>query len=1006
MLIILVNYSTLVLRFVIMYLNCKTYFSLRYGTFATDELVKTAATLGVTSLALTNINSTADAWEFVKCCHAEKIKPVLGAEIRNGDKLLYILIAANNKGFSWINQFLSIHLTEKKEFPEASVSDPFFTDIWDGYVIYPVNTKSPLKLFPNEFIGITLYELTKLYGVPTLFVNEKYVIRQPVTFQSKGYHNLHTLLRAVDHNVLLSKLPATAVCSIHDYFISPGKLFHAFREYPSIVANTCKLMDSCRIDMDYKTDKTKKTFTGSAEGDRLLLEKLAFEGMISRYGSNNTEAKSRIEKELLIITNLGFNAYFLITWDIVCCGQNRGYYHIGRGSGANSIVAYCIQITDVDPIALDLFFERFLNPHRTSPPDFDIDFSWADRDDMTEYIFNRYDKNHVALLGVFARFKHSSIVQELGKVFGMPERERKEMSESDPSIKYAKGTLNHTISQYGRFMQNFPNYIGIHAGGILISEQPLFDYTALYMPPKGFPTTQIDMYYADDIGLYKLDVLSQRGLGHIKDSIDYVKQNKRISINIHEVQKFKEDDKLNNQLSVGNTIGCFYIESPAMRHVIQKLKCNDYETLVAASSIIRPGIGRSGMMREYILRHNNPKNYKSLHPKLAEILKSTYEVMVYQEDMIRVGHEWAELTMAEADMMRRATSFKYRVKDQMGYLKIKFFENGKRLKYPDEVVAEVWRQIESFAEFSFCKAHSASFAVESYQSLFLKTYFPREFMVGVINNFGGFYGQELYFYELMKAGASVHPPCINNSDYLTNINSTTVFVGFIHIDSFKEKTAKQIVEERKTNGNYLHLQNFIERTGISIIQLNLLIRVGAFRFTGKNKKELLWEARYLQSKITGRLPVVQSLFPEDPKSFKLPELSMYEMDDCYDEIQLLGFPVCNPFEIVDDDPRKYKLAKDMKNHVGQAITFLGYHITHKPVHTIHGDMMSFGTFLDINSDWIDTVHFPEVHRRLPPKVGFYYILGKVVEDFGVYSVEVINLEKAGIKGREHLRIAL
>jgi DNA polymerase-3 subunit alpha len=996
-----------------MYLNCKTYFSLRYGTFSTEELVKTAVSLGVTTLALTNINNTADTWEFVRLCKAEKIKPVAGAEIRNGDQLLYILLAANNRGFAWINHFISSHLTEKNEdakklkkpFPEMATGEPFFEDLWDGYVIYPAGSKSPDNLFPNERIGIQPTELSKLFGVPRELIHEKYVVRQPVTVQHKGYHNLHQLLRAVDHNVLLSKLPKAAVCSLNEYFIGPEKVLHYFRLYPDVVTNTYRLLDSCSITMDFGKDKSKKIFSGSAPDDKAFLRKLAWDGMISRYGPHHAEAKIRVEKELSIIDNLGFNAYFLITWDIIRYGQSRGYFHVGRGSGANSIVAYCLRITDVDPVDLDLFFERFLNPHRTSPPDFDIDFSWADRDDVTDYIFKRYGKDYVALLGVFTTFKHRSIAQELGKVFGLAESERKELSENERPERYPKGAIQQTILQYGKFLKDFPNYTGIHAGGVIISEEPIYNYTALYLPPKGFYTTQIDMYYGDDIGLYKLDILSQRGLGHIRDTVDLVQKNHGVSINIHQIKKFKNDENVNQQLSAGNSIGCFYIESPAMRHVLQQLHCRDYETLVAASSIIRPGIGRSGMMREYIYRHNNPGNYTSLHPKLAEILKSTYEVMVYQEDMIRVGHEWAELTMAEADMMRRATSFKYRVKDQMGYLKNKFFENGKRLQYPDEVVAEVWRQIESFAEFSFCKAHSASFAVESYQSLFLKTYYPREFMVGVINNFGGFYGAELYFYELMKAGATVHPPCVNNSDHLTNINRDVVFVGFVHVKDLREDVIEKVVSGREKDGCYRDLLDFIERTDSSIEQLNILIRIGAFRFTGKSKKELMWEAIRLRKKIKKSEASTGLLFDEGTTDLLLPELPVYEMDDVYDEVELLGFPVCNPFEIVDDDPAKYKLAKDMPGNTGQVITLLAYHITHKPVRTINGDMMSFGTFLDKDSQWIDTVHFPEVHRRLPPKAGFYYITGKVTEDFGVYSLEVVNLEKAGIKNREHLAIS-
>jgi DNA polymerase-3 subunit alpha len=975
-----------------MYVNCKTYFSLHYGTFATDELVKAAVENGVSALALTNINTTCDAWEFVKCCQAEKIKPVVGVEIRNGEKLLYILIAKNNSGFAAINYFLSYHLTRDEDFPEFPSSV-----IHDCYIVYPFGGKSLDSLTADEFIGVQYTELTKLYGLNKELINQKCIVRQPVTFQRKGYYNLHKLLRAIDNNALLSKLKPESICAAHEYFISPEKLLQHFSKCPQLVMNTYRLLESCSVEMEFGKDKTKKIFSSSREDDRILLSKFAYDGMIMRYGANNKESKARVDKELSIIDKLDFNAYFLITRDIIRYAQSRGYYHVGRGSGANSIVAYCLGITDVDPIELDLFFERFLNPHRTSPPDFDIDFSHNVRDDVFDYIFKRYGKDHVALLGVYATFKYRSIVQALGKVYGLPEAERKQLSEN-PGTPVTENSIQHHIIYYEKFLNGFPDYIGIHAGGVIISDEPVYNYSALFLPPKGFATAQLDMYYGDDIGLYKLDILSQRGLGHIKDSVDIIKKNCGVDINIHEIEKFKKDKNLNYHLSIGNTIGCFYIESPSMRHVNQKLHCSDYETLVAASSIIRPGVGRSGMMTAYIARHNK-KPYQSLHPKLAEILRSTYEVMVYQEDIIRVVHEWAGLTMAEADLLRRATSFKYRVKDQMGFLKTKFFSNCKQLAYPDATVAEVWRQIESFAEFSFCKAHSASFAVESYQSLHLKTYYPREFMVAVINNFGGFYGRELYFYELHKAGAVIHPPCVNNSDIQTNIKGIDVHVGFHHIKSLRVAVAEKIMEERYLNGKYLHLQDLVERIHVTPEQLKILIRVGALSFTGKNKKTLLWEAVFLENKNAKQILPRESLFVQEEKKFQIPELAVYEMDDVYDEIEILEFPVGNPFDLVEEDPTQFLPAAQMKDHVGKVVTLLGYHITHKPVSTVYGDAMSFGTFIDVSGDWIDSVHFPDVHKKLPPKAGFYKITGKVTSDFGVCSLEVVSLERASIKKR-------
>src|SRR5690606_23038166 len=305
-----------------------------------------------------------------------------------------------------------------------------------------------------------------------------------------------------------------------------------------ILERTKTVMDSCGITTELHTGKNKKYFSASKEDDRILLEKFAMEGLEKRYGKDYKEAKDRVIKELKIIDKLNFNAYFLIALDVVRYAQSRGFFYVGRGSGANSIVAYCLRITDVDPIKLDLYFERFLNPYRTSPPDFDMDFSWQDRDDVIDYVFKRYGKDHVALLGMYSTFQGRAVIRELGKVFGLPKAEIDELVYRRKTQYPPEDKIQRAILKYGALMQNFPNHQSIHPGGMLISEKPIYVYTAMEMPPKGFSTAQIDMFLAEKIGLFKLDILSQRGLGHIKDAIGLVKENKGVEVDIRQVEKF------------------------------------------------------------------------------------------------------------------------------------------------------------------------------------------------------------------------------------------------------------------------------------------------------------------------------------------------------------------------------------------------------------------------------------------------------------------------------------
>lgn len=972
-----------------MYINCKTFFSFKYGTYSTEEIVKAATECGIESMALTNINNTCDIWDFVEFCQQNRIKPIAGTEVRNNNELMYILLAKNNEGFKEINSFLSQYLSCQEPFPlQTTLSENVF-------IIYPFGKVAADDLRTNEWIGIQTTEVNKFYGLNLPAYADKYVIRHPVTFQNKTYYNAHRLLRAIDKNTILSKQQKEDIADVHETMLSPSELKEIFSAYPALITNTSKLLDSCTITMDYHTDKNKKIYGTSKEEDRLLLEKLAWEGFYKRF-SDNIAAKERVEKELKIINDLGFNAYFLITWDLIQYAKSRGFFYVGRGSGGNSIVAFCLQITDVDPIELDLYFERFLNPHRSIPPDFDIDFSYKDRDEIIRYIFKRYGKEHVCLLGMYSTFQQRLIIRELGKVFGLPKEEIDELENSN----FKDDKIQRQIQFYGNLIKDFPNHLSIHAGGMLISDEPIYTYAATELPPKGFYTSQIDMFIAEKIGLFKLDILSQRGLGHIKESVEIIKQNQNVSIDIHDIEQFKSDKKVAARIKAADTIGCFYVESPGMRQLLKKLRCDDYVTLVAASSIIRPGVAQSGMMRQYIYRYHHPEEFEYLHPTIKELLKETYGIMVYQEDVIKIAHHFVGLDMAEADVLRRAMNGKYRGHKYFEEIKEKFFRLCKEKNYTDELSKEVWRQLESFGSFSFSKAHSASFAVESYQSLYLKTYFPLEFMVAVINNFGGFYSRELYFHELKRLGAIIQLPCVNTSLYHTSIRDTTVTIGFVHLDGLEFKLAEEIIHERQIHGAYKHLQDFIERLRPGMEQLNILIRIGAFRFSGKSKKELLWEANFLQKR-SAKHSMNNIIFKEEPVVFNLPMLVQHPLDDAIDEIELLGFPLCNIFELADEDVSKYTLAEQIPIYLLKEVTVLGYLVASKSTRTLKGETMFFHTFIDAAGNWIDTVFFPPINQFRPIQgKGIYQMKGKVVEEFGAYSLEVNYCKKIGLKNRK------
>ncbi len=975
----------------VMYLNTHTYYSLRYGTMPVDELVAQAKQHGAEALCLTDINNSTGVIDFVKACKEQGIKPMAGIEFRNNDELLYTGIAGNNQGFQELNEFLTYHNVNKEKLPDKPW--PF----QNAYVVYPFGKRSSEDLKENEFTGVRPGQLNKIISSEFRHDQSKLLMWHPVTFQDEKTYYLHRNLRAIGHNTLISKLRPEQIAHKNEKFVLQDKLIKQYADYPQIISNTEKIIENSSVSFDYKSIKNKKTFTGSRYDDKILLEKLSLDGFEYRYGNGNKKAKQRLLHELEVIDRLGFSSYFLITWDIIRYSISRGFYHVGRGSGANSIVAYCLKITDVDPVELDLYFERFINPHRTSPPDFDIDYSWKDRDAVQDYIFKRYGREHTALLGTITTFRGKSIYRELGKVYGLPKAEIDDLA-NEPHRHINDNHITRTIYAFAQMMVDFPNMRSIHAGGVLVSEKPINYYTALDLPPKGFPTTQWDMYVAEDIGFEKLDILSQRGIGHINESVGIIKRNKGVDIDVHQVKRFKQDPQVRRQLKDAETNGCFYIESPAMRGLLRKLKCDNYLTLVAASSIIRPGVAKSGMMREYIHRFHNPDDFRYMHPVMEEQLKETYGVMVYQEDVIKICHHYAGLDLADADVLRRAMSGKHRNKREFQKIVEKFFRLSKEKGRPEAITKEVWRQIESFAGYSFSKAHSASYAVESFQSLYLKAHFPLEFMTAVINNFGGFYHSWVYFNEARRQGARINLPCVNQSEYKTIISGKDIYIGFVHISDLESKTGHMIVAEREKHGDFIDLEDFVKRVPMGIEQLIILVRTGALRFTGKSKSNLLWEAHMMINKDVKK-PKNHSIFFSPAKQFKLPQLAYDRTEDAYDEIEYIGFPVSMTyFDLLETKFRGEAAAGNLIHHTGKTLRMVGQLVTIKKVITVKREWMAFGTFIDHQGEFFDCTHFPPSLKKYKFQgSGVYLIKGKVTEEFGYATVEVEKMAKLPVK---------
>lgn len=984
-----------------MQLNCHTYYSYKYGTLSLQKVFAEAARCGYKTFALTDINSTSAVLDFLRLAPENNIKPVVGIDYRNGAEQKYIGIARNNEGFKELNEHLNYH--SHQDIPFGNRAPEFL----NAYIVYPWNANTPDigDLRENEFIGIRPSQVNRLLFSDLKHKQHKLVVLAPVTFSCKKDFNAHRLLRAIDNNTLLSKLPKSEEAQPDEIVVTEDQLRMTFIEFPMIVKNTQILIGDCTIHFNFSSNKNKKCFLGSKAEDYELIRKQCNEGLLYRYGTLHvaTNITDRIEKEMKLIQEMDFCSYFLINWDMVNYARSQNYFYVGRGSGANSMVAYLLRITDVDPIELDLYFERFINPHRTNPPDFDIDFSSYERDDITRYLFEKHGTERTALVGAYNTFQGKAVVRQLGKVFGMPADEIDRL-QSAKNISQVD-EIGMLVLKYQKHIEGFPSHMSVHSSGVIISELPISNYTATHMPPKGFPTTHFSMLEAEDAGLHKFDVLGQRGLGKIKDSLTIIKENVGDEFDIHDIERFKKDPEIKKYLKAGDAIGCFYVESPAMRMLLTKLRADDYLRLVAASSIIRPGVAQSGMMNEYIQRFHHEElreKAKQELPDLYEILAETFGVMVYQEDVIKVAHYFADLPLSDADVLRRGMSWKFRERSQFDLVKEKFFENCKAKGHRQDTINGIWTQIESFANYAFSKGHSASYAVESYQALFLKVHYPLEYMVATLNNGGGFYRSEVYVHEAKKHGAAIELPCINRSEGLYCIHGKSIFIGLGFIAGMETPVINAILQDRMVNGEFKSLRDFLSRIHISIEQLRPLIRIGAFRFTRKGKKELLWDAHFMlsESKKTAPSP---NLFEVEVKEFTIPELWSHELEDAFDEMEYLGFTVNHSrFGMLKEKPDLPLRAKDLPVHIDREVTMLLYLVNIKYTQTLKEHAhMNFGTWYDNEGEWVDTVHFPASAAQYPFRgPGCYVVRGTVMNDFGFITINVNYMDRMPMRDME------
>ena len=697
------------------HLHCHSNYSFLEGASRVDELVARAGALGMSALALTDTNGLYGAVPFYKVARGARIKPILGTELRtNGTRIVFL--ARNSAGYGKLCRLItSFHLTGKKlpdgtGIPKSAGTDSAFTPLLrillaegdpDLYILLHADPllrlRHALRITPNLYLEIPatagaaaiarLARLAARFSVPP-------VATVPVLFSTPDGYELHKVLTAIRTRSTVATIPPGELAPRDAYLRSGEEMRALFAACPQAMENAGRIAADCDLDLPLGRFHLPRLTLPAGETAQARLRHFCLQGLAKRYRRGRREARERLDHELEVINRLDFASYFLVVHDIVREARRRGIPIIGRGSAAGSIVSYCLDITQVDPLRHNLYFERFLNPERGTPPDIDLDFSWNRRDEILDYVYKKYGADHVAMISTIVTFGARSAVREIGKAMGIPERDINRWTEVIPSTDARSITKAaillpecrglplgreplRSIVRLAAAIDGYPRHLSVHTGGIVIAPFPLSCVVPLEIAAKGIVVTQFEMRAAEEIGLVKIDLLGQRSLAVMEDTLASIRKNYGVRPPIEESDTLLRDEATTRLIRSGRTMGCFYIESPAMRQLLTKLDVATYEDLVAASSVIRPGVAESGMMRQYIERHRGREKVTFLHPAMEEILAETHGVMIYQEDVMRVAHLVAGMTLAEADLLRRAMSGKMRSQQTMAGLKEKFAEGAR-----------------------------------------------------------------------------------------------------------------------------------------------------------------------------------------------------------------------------------------------------------------------------------------------------------------------------------------
>ncbi len=901
------------------HLHTHTEYSLLDGANKIKELPARAKELGMKAMAITDHGVMFGVVDFYKECKKVGIKPIIGCEVYVAPRTRFdkepnidnkyshlILLVKNETGYKNLTNLVSMGFTEgfyykpridlellekyhegliclsaclagsvnkailKEDIEEARKIALWHKNLFgEDYYLEVQPNGLPEQVLVNQ----KLVQLSKELDIPLVATNDAHYLKKEDAY-------IHEVLLCIQTGKKMNDVDRMKMGADEFYVKSPKEMSEYFKNIPEAIENTVKIAEKCNFDFvfgdiklpNYEVPKEYKTHSE-------FFKELCRKGLIKRYGENpSKEIQDRLEYEISVIENMGYVDYYLIVWDFINYAKTQGIsVGPGRGSGAGSIAAYAMGITDIDPIKYNLLFERFLNPERISMPDFDIDFCYERRPEVIDYVARKYGRDHVSQIITFGTMSARMVIRDVGRALDVPYAETDKLAkmvpmelhitikkalEQNPEFKelYETDETTKKLLDIAMKLEGLPRQASTHACGVLITDKPVVEYVPLYVN-EGTVEAQFIMTTLEELGLLKMDFLGLRTLTVISDTIKFVKQNRGIDV---EFDKDMNDPKVfENTWQSGNTVGIFQFESQGMTNFMKELKPDTLEDIIAGVSLYRPG--PMDQIPRYIKNKLNPEHSEYTHPALEPILNVTYGCMVYQEQVMQIVRDLAGYSLGRADLVRRAMGKKkldVMAKEREIFIHGQTDENGNVIipgcvrNGIDEASAnKIFDEMAEFAKYAFNKSHAAAYAVVSYRTAYLKTYYPVEFMAATLNSFLGNLDKiPEYIAECKRMNIEILKPSINKSYTKFTVNEDKIRFGLGSVKNVGTAAIEAIVEERNKNGEFKSFTDFCERIQGEAVNkkcIESLIKSGSFDELGETRHTLIESFEGILDTISG-----------------------------------------------------------------------------------------------------------------------------------------------------------